>query len=412
MLVVGGDESRTSRQPEHQQQLSQRIGAGGRIGLVIGVITVFVLGVIVGRTGTLTHSVGGSPASSASTRASLPSNSTTTADRSSARPRVTPARGSTESPGAEPHVLNPALTSAIRLPILGQSDVQSMAVVENHLVALTPGWLVRMSWDRAGSLYSDGKFAVSLPLGDPNHGNWELLSDGTALWAVSVGAKGRVYRISTTTLRPFREWNLPAQSESISSAAALDGHLYLNTEDGVYDVAPSTLQDGQLPVVADAGRSMIADPSRHRLLLLNHDNNGWIVDEFTPSEPKTVVGISLRFDAQSLAVAGDTIWVTGATSGANPRPILAQLDPTTLQVVGHRTLDDSLPPVPTVVAHGNSLWVRSKDSDSQLWCINPHSGAVAHHWSAIPGILAADAGQVFVADGNVVGHINASACTN
>jgi hypothetical protein len=387
---------------------------------------IFVFGMIVGRTSTGAGNAGGSPTSSTGTAASMTRGSTTSADPTTVDDRISttspgPTMTTTGPPAPAEHrsvtissasaapLLNPAFTSAIALPIPGQPDIQSLAVVDGHLVALAPGYLVRISRDGHGGLYADQTYNVGLPLGDPSYARWELLSDGTSLWAISLGGANRVYRIDPSTLQPVQELNAPVPSDSVVSAAALDGHLYLNTDVGVYDVGPTVHHLGQQSVVARGGRALVADPTRHRLLVLNNDD-GWAVTAYRPPRFDPVASARLAIDAQAIAVANGSIWVVGTTSGADSHLALDRLDPTTLTVAGHGSIAHFPTSTGTVAASGSSLWLRGGANDTELWCLDPHSGAASQHWSALPGVVAAHAGRAFVADGNVVGQLGLLTC--
>lgn len=392
-------------------------GAGGwrprsagnvrRVAMVLGVAAIFVFGVIVGRTSTGIGDADGSSTPSPQTSGALTGQPTTPSGSQTSAALSTQRHTGSATPSVAPTVraLDPAFTVAIELPVPGQPDIQSIALVGDHLVALAPGWLVRFSWGKDGGLYPDRVVDVGLPIGDPKYANWQLLSDGDRLWALAPGPAGRrLYSIDPATLNAT---GLVQPPLGIVDAVALDGHLYLNTDSGVYDVTPSAGPADPPSVVVRGGHAMAADPSRHQLLLLNHDN-GWMIYAYTPPGAEPVASGSLPFDASSVAVAGGQVWIIGTTPGANPQPVLARLDPETLQVIGRIPDEQSAALAP--VAQGGNLWIRGGGNDGQLWCVDAHGEAVAQRWAALPGIVAVRDDRAFVAAGNVVGELNLNTC--
>lgn len=391
--------------------------SGRRVGIVLIAAAAFAFGVVVGRT-----SLGGSqaattpaPTAGPSTTAAVTTRAPTagpTRSASATAPAVTPpataspstattARPATTPEAAESGGLlhNPALSGAVGNIFSGRRDVQALTVVDGDPVALFPGSIGKVSFDVAGRPAPNGR-DVGLPIGDPTYADWHLLSDGRALWALAPGL--RLYSIDPHTLTAQF---LGRPRQGMSDAAAMDGHVFLTTNAGVYQEKPGA--DGALTatLVARGGRSMAADPSRHRLLILDHDD-GWAVHAYVPPTAAVTARAALPFDARSIAVADGAIWVTGVSTGAGAHAVLARLDPATLTVDGHSDLGGALGSVPTIVAAGKSMWVRQAGDDEQLWCVTPGAGTVAQHWSTLPGLVAAAGGHAFVADGDVIGEID------
>lgn len=376
---------------------------------MLGVAAVFVFGVVVGRTSAGPGRTDSLPNSSQTTAAPPASTAAPTTTAGSAPPRgqePTPRAGRTPTTGSASTLLNPAFVAAIVLPLPGRPAVQSIAEVGNQLVVLAPGWLARISEHTDGGLYWSGSVGVGLPVGDPTYAHWDLVSDGKALWALTQDPSLRLYPVNPSSLTLGPMIQPPA---GVVDVAALDGHLYLNTDVGVFDAAPSAQPSAELPIVARGGRSMAADPSRHRLLLLN-DDDGWSISAYTPPADTVAASRSLPFNAHTVAVADGAIWVTGSRSDTDRHPVLARLDPATLKIAAHSSLEESLTSTPTIVAHGKYLWIRSTERPDELWCVNAHSGAIAGSWPDLPGIVAAQSGQAFVADWNVVGQLSPDSC--
>ncbi len=420
VFIVGGDGSPEPGRPERHRHGA--VGTGRRAGVAVGIAVVFVFGVVVGRTsiGSGAAGAGGSPAATSPAAAMTPTTAISPTGQSvplsphspSAAPDSTRNRGGTGTSAASSGapMLNPALAAAIELPVPGRSDIQSMAAVDGHLVVLTPGYLIQISYGSDGGLYPSRQTAVGLPIGDPSYATWELLSDGHRLWAISLGRANRVYLINPTTLQPVSEWNATLVSGTVEGAVALDGHLYLNTSSGVYDVSPATRRIGEDDVVARGGQAIAADPTRHRLLVLNDDGE-WAVYAYRPPGFHPAESVSLPFQARSIAVAGGSIWVAGTSPGPPSQPALVRLDPSTLTVAGRADAEQTLPLAPIIVAQGTSLWIRNGYGGGELWCVNPHTGAVEQHWAALPGILLVHGGYAFVADGTTIGRPSSGICT-
>lgn len=400
VVIVRGDGSEVpgpARPPGRSWTTAAR-----RTGAALGIVAVFVFGIVVGRTST------GSPANGPSAPAPTTAGTTTSRGPVSAGnvPSTNPVGPTEDTAGsvgppaaARPPLLNSEVASAIEFG-LGAPDVQAMAVVGDQIVALASGLLMRVSLDAHGGLYPGRTSAVGLPIGDPAYAEWELIAGENAVWAFAPGK--RLYSVDASTLAMGPLIRAPSGT---LAAAVLDGRLYLDSNVGVYEV-PSSGHGGTWSVVASGGRAMAADPVRHRLLVV--DDGGRRIHAYAPPDRAPVASAPLPFETTSITVAAGEIWVTGMTSGADPRPVLARLDPATLRVVGHSALEASLTSPPTVVAGGASLWIRSADGGSELWCVNPLTGAVAQRWSALPGIVAAGAGRAFVSYGGSVGmlHLN------
>lgn len=392
------DEDEPDR-PARDDSPPRRIPVGGRIAAVAGVAAVFAFGLAVGRTG-----LGAAP------REPEPvvTTSTVTISPTSSPPASTGEEtgGATTSSTTPIGVLNEAFDAAAVLP---GADFKAVTAAGDQLVALAPARLVRIATSAAGDLHPAGTANVGLPIGDPTYADWELVGDGHVAWALSLTPTQRLYAVDPSTLRLGPLIGAPTGP---TDAAALNGHLYLNTDVGVFDLAPSTRPGDEPQVVARGGQAMAVDPARNRLLVLNLDG-GWVIHGYDLSEPGSpVVEAPLPFEARDVAVAGDEIWVTGLTNDeVDRRPVIARLDPTSLRVTAHSGLEESLTSVPTVAAAGAELWLRTADDPDALWRLDAGTGSVVQQWAAVPGLVVVTADQAFVIEGNVIGRLRLDAHT-
>jgi hypothetical protein len=285
----------------------------------------------------------------------------------------------------------------------GFAEVQSLAMAGDQLLALTPGNLIRISRNSDGSLNSFVS-PVGLPFGDPDYARWELISDGNTVWAAAPAVTARMYRVYMPTLKLTQLFPPPHPTIDLT---AMGGALYQDTRAGVFEITTTTDPKSQL-LVAPEGQAIAADLGRNHILVLDDGERGGtsLVRVYSPPKKGPIeTSALLPFIAHSVVVAGGEIWVTGTASDVYPRPVLAQLDPATLKVSGYSELQRSLTSTPVVVAAGEDLWVRSKDTGDQLWCVDAHTGDIAQHWSALPGTVAAEPGQVYVADRDYIGAL-------
>jgi hypothetical protein len=378
------------------------MGSGRRFGILLGVVAIFSFGVAIGRS-TIHIAPGGASSAAVpptSLRRAPPLDLTSSPalveQSAGVGDAATAASGGTSvPPGGAPG-------SPFTASISGFAEVQSLAVVGDQLLALTPGSLIRISRNSDGSL-NPSVSPVGLPFGDPNYARWELISDGITVWAVAPAVTGRMYRVYMPTLELTQLF--PPLHPTID-LTAMGGALYQNTNAGVFEITTATDPKSQL-LVAPGGHAIAADPGRNHILVLDDGRGGTsVVRVYAPPE-KRPIGTSalLPFVAHSVVVAGGEIWVTGTASDVYPGPVLAQLDPVTLEVSGYSELQRSLTSTPVVVAAGEDQWVRSKDTGDQLWCVDAHTGDIARHWSALPGAVAAQPGQVYVADRDYIGAL-------
>ncbi len=270
-----------------------------------------------------------------------------------------------------------------------------VALVGDYLFGLGPKAVYRFRIDANGDLRNAGALPVegldALAPADSYH----LVPDAAhhLIWVVGYGrAPASVLAVDSTTLIPRYRGRWPA---AVTAAAALDGELYLVTLNAVVDVpvgGPPVQVDGLTSDYLDA----VADPSRHRLLLLDGRNFGVVA--FDPTTGSVVRGQSLALAKGSLALTRrDELWVGGYGSGSGGGAVLDRLDARTLHLVATSPLAGRLGPGARLVGAGTDVvWVRAGSTDDpRLWCVDAATGAVDQLWRQ-PGAVTSRHGAAFV----------------
>jgi hypothetical protein len=298
--------------------------------------------------------------------------------------------------------------------VVGHDNIQAMAVASGKVVVLEPGVLARVDEETLGSI---DVLHFGLPLGDPSYADWRLVSDAVHLWAVALGPSHRVRQIDPVTLEPGPIIRLPHRAGSIVDAAALDGHLYLETARSVFDVAASHATSTAVPGLR-GGESIATDESGHRVLVAARHGKTTTVRAYSPTRRRVVRSAQLTLKVKQagekqplpiepgqLAVVDGHPWLGGRYLGS---VLLLALNPKTLHVEWDRSdpgdVGANLAIRPELVAGQDSLFVRSPGSGDQLWCTGADHARVHQHWSAVPGLVATG-DYMFVADENVVGKL-------
>jgi hypothetical protein len=203
-------------------------------------------------------------------------------------------------------------------------------------------------------------------------------------------------------------------------AAALDGQLWLATDNGLYVVTTAANGPVATKVISGMVFSVAADAVRHRVLygaqvsapMGGANSLGSVavheIDAFTHA----VIGVggALPIGKESIAIVGDQIWVGGYGSDSTPR--LFHLDGASLQPI-QTTAPDALALGPgAIVWPGSSVvWVRSGGSEG-LACIDPQSGALLEQWPAVQGPVASVRGAAFAASDGSLDQLSLSGdCT-
>lgn len=242
-----------------------------------------------------------------------------------------------------------------------------------------------------GSFTADlsGPNSTPVLLVDPSFGT---------LWLVIQGSSpGRVLEFDAFTLSQRRASTL----DTIKSAAALNGHLYLTSGPRLIDIAPDTAPRNITTGRASGLFGVIADPTqrtRPRLLILDSGfpSHVWT---YRPGGNLTKTSAPLPFGKGSIAVAGGHIWVGGfGQTGAVLMQLAARASaPHDLTPVGVSPLTDGLGPGALIVGSGQHVfWVRSGAGGDDLWCVDADTGRVDQHWN-LSGAVASTSGTAVIA---------------
>jgi outer membrane protein assembly factor BamB len=315
--------------------------------------------------------------------------------------RVASSAATALSPSLPPVTL-PAVDSELGdvLP-LDSKPVLDVAVSLNRTWILQSGQLVGVpGYHRAGVRgvdFTDVMGAVRLVL-DPQADRMWLVVLQTPHGAV-VEFDLALHRLRTT-------WS----GAAISAAAALDGHLYLATAEGIADVAPGAREPVALPAIAGDVTDLAADRTRSRIVGLALGGlQGARVLQFTPGSRPILARRALPFAKGELAVTGDgAIWAGGyGATGA----VLVRLDPASLQVTAYSEVATELGPGAQLVAAGDgAVWVRSGAGGNALYCIDGRTGGSQQVWSSAPGAVASAAGVAYLATGAAAVHLPLDRC--
>jgi hypothetical protein len=202
--------------------------------------------------------------------------------------------------------------------------------------------------------------------------------------------------------------------------AALDGQLWLATDDGLYVVTTAANGPVATKVAAGSVFSVAVDAVRHRVLygsaasapMGGANSLGSIDVHEIDAVTHSVIGVGgpLPIGKESIAIVGDQIWVGGYGSDSTPR--LFHLDGASLQPVTTTGLDAlALGPGAIVWPGASVVWVRSGGSEG-LSCLDPQTGALLEHWDAVQGPVASLRGHAYAAsDGSLDELSLAGDCT-
>jgi hypothetical protein len=204
------------------------------------------------------------------------------------------------------------------------------------------------------------------------------------VWVLLTGSASEVVLVdSDATRSPAQQADFRISAQ-LAGGALLDGRFYVTTDRGVGSLND---QDGSVSwTPVRGGWSVTADPTRHRLLLVDLDGDHASVRAQRPSDPRPEAQATLPFSKGWVVVAGDQIWAAGyGDHGA----VLDRLDPKTLRVVARSPVAAQLGPGAIVVGAGlQALLVRSGSGGDGLWCVDAHTGGLAATWSSVPGGVA------------------------
>lgn len=242
--------------------------------------------------------------------------------------------------------------------------------------------------------------ATSVRLGGPGDvagGTYRLLADlpGRRVWIVNtVPGLVTIFAVDLSGQHQLRELHFEGE---VADATVLDRELYVSTGEGVVgitDRASDLL--GWLP--QRGSRAVVADPTRHRLLVVDASGVPAHVIAVSADLTRSSRAVPLPFlvddpigdlSRGDLAVAGGRIWAVGIRSG---RGVLVRLDPRTLQPVAQSRLSGRLGRAGALFAASGAgvVVVRTRDADgggdgAAMWCVDAGSGTVLHSWTGVAG---------------------------
>ncbi|HEY3924994.1 MAG TPA: hypothetical protein VGL75_10580 [Acidothermaceae bacterium] len=332
-----------------------------------------------------------------------------------AAPSITPSRSTTSSPQ----------TGQATSVDLGKGSTRAMAVTSSMVFVArqAPNELLRVSTaDQSVTKRTATPDAVDGTAVDAVAGQvwtWSTTeatvddsgksaSVGVANSGDSAGADStRIHAYATSTLAIDGALTIPTYT---FDATALDGQLWLATNDGLYVVTTAASGPVATKVITGMVFSVAVDAVRHRVLYGSaisgpggENSLGSVVVHEIDAYTRAVIAVStpLPIGKESIAIVGDQIWVGGYGSGSTPR--LFHLDGSSLQSLPTEMsgADDSLGPGAIVWPGASVVWVRSGGSEG-LACIDPQSGALLEQWPAVQGPVASVRGQAFaVSDGSL-----------
>lgn len=240
-----------------------------------------------------------------------------------------------------------------------------------------PGRATDVVTDGPAVWYAVGNLVVvrranSVVVGGPGAGpgGLRLAPDPTRrlIWSYVPARSGTtVTALATRDLRVVGSlvWPRP-----IAAAVALDGWLYVSDPAGVWAVHPNG-QEPIAPLLYGVGvRSLAADPTRHRLLVLVDDGGLRIVT--LQVGPATDFFPAPGFRSGTLAVTrSGAIWLAGQGDGG---AVLVRLNPRSLAVDAVGGVTEQLGPTDSVVAGDSSLLIG--EQAGQTWCVGGSDGAL------------------------------------
>jgi hypothetical protein len=188
--------------------------------------------------------------------------------------------------------------------------------------------------------------------------------------------------------------------QTVQSAAAYLGHLYVSTDRGVADLAPGSSVPNFIGGLYGAVGPIDVDPTRHRLVLLDL---GYPTDVWTyrPGHEPVEASQPLAFGRGTIAVVDGAIWVGGyAASGA---AVLERLDPMSLRPVAQSPIADEFGPGAVIVAAGSHvLWLRSGNGGDALVCADSRRARVEQNLDVGGEVGSSSAGALIATDSGVI----------
>jgi hypothetical protein len=220
------------------------------------------------------------------------------------------------------------------------------------------------------------------------------------LWLVEQGVRpAQLLELDAATLRVTRRVSADL---TVRGAAAMFGHLYLASADGLSDLAPGARAPIRMAALAGSVTAVAADPARRRILVL--DESSPVAVSVMSAGRVTARRIFGHLNRGSIAVVGDDIWVGGSGDyGA----VMARLDPMTLAPL--QTSPVALEANAVVVSPGaRDLWVSA--SGTGLWCLDARTGSVLVQWPTASVPVASRGGAAYVLTGGSVLPLALNGC--
>jgi hypothetical protein len=216
---------------------------------------------------------------------------------------------------------------------------------------------------------------------------------------VTDAARTRMIELAERTLRLGRTvvWR-----QRVQDAVAYQGHLYLQSNTGVADVAPGATRPRLVPGLGTAIGHIAADPTRHRLIAIDQ---GYPTDlwAYRPGHRPVRARTSLDISRGTLAVVAGAIWVGGFSGSGGA--VLDRLDPQTLRPV--QRLDPRLFDTAPVIVGGGSRVVWVEVGAERLACIDASSGGVEQQWlqRGIVAVASSPTGALIVTTSGLIGLV-------
>jgi hypothetical protein len=227
------------------------------------------------------------------------------------------------------------------------------------------------------------------------------------IWiVVTNAATTRIVELDERTLRELRGVTWP---QLVQSAVAYRGHLYLENDFGVADLAPGAAQPHVIAGLSGAVGPIAVDPTRHRLIAidLGYPTDVWA---YRPGHLPVEASVPIDIRNGSITVVRGMIWLAGYAGAGHA--VLMRLDPSTLLPV-QRADARLFDPGAVIVGSGTQvLWVQPGNNSNLLACVSARSGRIEQQWRP-PGVTAATSsahGALVATPSGVLGLIMAG-CT-
>jgi hypothetical protein len=289
---------------------------------------------------------------------------------------------------------------------LGPAQAYDVAVGGGRLYVLQNGVVVATDPAPASEARTAPPRRATLPrIPAPASARLVLDAQQQRLWVVVEDVPdGMVVELDARSLRQLGHttWDAP-----IGAAAALDGHLYLSTTEGIADVGPGAAHPVLVAGLRGHSGPIVADTRRNRLLVAGAAPFSHVLI-LRPGEGVTTATGVIPFAKPTLGItSGGHIWAGGfGDRGAQ----LVRLDPHQLSPTSLSPLSAQLDPGAIIVAAGDrSIWVRATESTGPLWCVDASSGRDAQEWN-VSGPVTSRTGSAFAATGTAARSLTLEGC--